>query len=120
MAGKGTVGRVEEVVPFIEDIAGRQQVVSFGAESSLNHDQCMIGDNQISLARAVHAALDKATSIVGTGRVDAFAAPIGKAQRLAPADQIHKPGREVAAKIAVSRRGRPAQQKAESDGFAVA
>jgi hypothetical protein len=94
---EGTVGRFEQVVTFIEDIAGRHRRVVEPAERRLRHHQRMVGDNDAGVARRAHVLLDKAAAEMRAGRMDALAAPVG--QRIDPPapDQLGEPAREIAA-----------------------
>ena len=79
---EGAVGGVEHVVALVEDIARRQVAVVEPAERRLDHHQRMVGDDDARAARAAHALLDEAAVVMRAGAVDAFAAPVGEAQRL--------------------------------------
>ena len=53
-------------------------------DGRLMQDERMIGDDDIGLAGGTHGALDEAFAVMRAGGIDAFAAPVGEAER-APA-----------------------------------
>ena len=78
-------------------------------ERRLGHHQGVVGDHQIGAPGPAHTALDEAFAVMGAGRVDALAAPVGQSQGAAVADQPDQPGGKVAAHhVAVAGRPGPA------------
>src|SRR6185503_5234511 len=87
MARKGAVGRVEQMMALIENepakISGYFLLSAVGrAERMVDRDlmqhQSMIGDDDLRLAACPDSLLDEASSIMRTGRINAFAPPVGK------------------------------------------
>ena len=88
----------------------RRLATVIAANGRLDHHQRVVGDYQIGAPRLAHRFLDEAFAVMGTGRMDAFAAPVGQAQGAGAAQQIAEPGGKVAAhQIAVSGGQRPAR-----------
>ena len=53
MGAEGAVGGAEEVMPFVEDIAGGEALfVLSGTHRRLHHHQRMVGDDDLGLFRA--------------------------------------------------------------------
>ena len=50
-------------------------------DGRLVQDERMVGDDEIGLAALHHGALDEAFAVMRAGRIDAFAAPVGEAER---------------------------------------
>ncbi len=104
------------MMAFIEDIACRK-ILLFRTERRLDHHQRVVGDHDLRLARAAHAALDEAAAVMRAGGIDAFAAAIRKAGGAPLAENIRQPAGEIAARhVAIARRHRPACHQAEGDG----
>ena len=53
MRGKGGIGGIEEMMAFVEDVAQRcgVRIVRPPPVARLNHDQRVVGDDDIGLAR---------------------------------------------------------------------
>ena len=112
--GKGAVRCCEQVVTFVEDIAGRHGCVVEPTECGLGHDQRMVGDDDARLSCLANVLLDKAAVILRAGRVDAFAAAVGKPVDAAKSDQLGEPAREVSGhQISRVGRGDPAGDQPE-------
>jgi len=115
--GKGAVGGLEEMMAFVEDVAGRQLPVVAAAHGGLDHHQGMVGDHDVGLARGAHRALDEALLVVLAGGVDALAAPVGEAEGAQGAEEVDKPAGKVAADHVAAPRARgPARHQAEGHG----
>ena len=131
MPGKGAVGGVEQMMAFVEDqpahgagllllficLGGPSDLV----DGSLAQHQGMIGDDDVGLAGGARRSLDEAFAVMRAGGIDAFAAPVGEAERAGEAvagiagdiaGQAHEPGGEIAADhVAVAARQRPARDE---------
>ena len=75
---KGAVGGLEQVVAFVENVAGRHRRVVEPAKRRLGHDQRMVGDDEARAARLADVLFDKAAAKMWAGGVHAFAAPVGE------------------------------------------
>jgi hypothetical protein len=140
MAGEGRVRRIEQMMALVEDDAadaaggcffflGRghaQRMVDGG----LVQHQRVVGDDDRGIAPGAHRTLDEAAAVMRAGGIDAFAAPVGKAQRLRGdaaalaverkvVEQRQDPGGEVAPHhVAVAREPRPARDERGEQGRA--
>ena len=85
--GEGAVDRLEQVMAFVEHVAGRQALI-LRAQRRLDHHQRVVGDHDVGLARAAHRALDEAAAVMRAGAVDAFAAPVGEAADARGAEDV--------------------------------
>ena len=85
------------MVAFIEYQPGRHVAVIQPAERCLGHHQRMVGDHDVGAPRLTHGAFDEAFAVMGAGRIDALAAPVGESQCVAVAHQIRQPVGEIAA-----------------------
>ena len=92
---KGAVGGIQQVVAFVEDIAGRDGRIIEPAESGLRHDQRMISDNDARLPRLADVLLDETAAKMRAGRVYALAAAIGQPTNPAATDEFGEPAREI-------------------------
>ncbi len=93
---KGAVGGLQQVVTFVEDVAGRDGCIVEPAESSLRHDQRMVGDDDARLPRLADVLLDKTAAKMRAGRVYALAAPIGEPTYPTASDEFAEPSRKIA------------------------
>ena len=134
--GKGAVGGVEQMVALVEDDAfeGGGLPVLFQAargagpvEGGLGHDQGVIGDDEVGSTAGADGLFDETGPVVGTGGVDAFAAPVDQIAGARPADpggdreQARQPAGEVAAgHVAVAAVQGPAAGQGQADQVAVA
>ena len=59
---EGAVGGVENMVAFVEHVAGGHVVVVEPAPDGLRHDQRVVGDHEIGLARVADDVLDDAAA----------------------------------------------------------
>ena len=78
--GERGIGGGEHVMAFVEDVTRRQVGVIETAERRLGHHQGVVGDDDLGPSRAPHRLLDEAFVVMAAGRIDAFAAPVGKAK----------------------------------------
>ena len=74
------IGGGEHVMAFVEHVTHRQVGVVETAERRLGHHQGVVGDDDLGPSRAPHRLLDEAFVVMAAGRIDAFAAPVGKAE----------------------------------------
>ncbi|MNK72777.1 hypothetical protein D3C87_922610 [compost metagenome] len=133
--GEGAVGGVEEVVALVEDDAFQRRRLAVlllaarragAVEGGLGHDQGVVGHDQIGPAAGANGLLDEAQTIVGTGGVDAFAAPVdqvGRAGLMAGGggEQAGQPAGIVAPRhVAVAAVRGPAAGQPHADQVAVA
>src|SRR5262252_7910699 len=81
---------------LIKDIAGRDRRIVETAESSLRHDQSVVGDDNSRLPRFADVLLDKAAAEMRAGRVHAFAAAVGEPTHPTATDQLREPAWKVA------------------------
>ena len=78
--GERLIGGGEHVMAFVEDVTRRQVGVIETAERRLGHHQGVVGDDDLGPSGAPHRLLDEAFVVMAAGRIDAFAAPVGKAK----------------------------------------
>ncbi len=108
MRGECGIDGGEEMMALVEDVARGERLL-LGAEGRLDHHQSVVGDDDLGLAGAAHAALDEALAVVRTGGVDAFTTPIREAER-APGARMSgsQPGRSPPAmspsRVAIAQR----------------
>ena len=62
-----------------------------------DHDQRMIGDDDIGIMRTQARFFDKTLAVMPAGRMDTFTPPVGKTHCRAMPKQINEPGRKGAA-----------------------
>ena len=93
---KGVIGRLQQMMAFVEYIAGRHGGIVEPAERGLRHDKSVIGDDDPGIACAADILLDKATTKMLAGGMDALAAAVGEAIDATTADQFGKPAGEIA------------------------
>ncbi len=92
-------------------------------ERCLAHDERVIGDHDFRAPGLPDRALDEAFAEMGTGGIDAFAAPVGQRLRAAPRprpgwirETLRQPGRKIAAHhVAIPAGAGPARDKADGD-----
>ena len=94
---------VEQMMTFIEHVTKWSTgIIGFRADRvarCVRHHECMIGDDDIGVARAANAVFDETSAVMGAGRVNAFAAPVG--QFVSPEFRRQKAGQSFAGHIAV-------------------
>ena len=96
---------------LVEDIAQRRTGI-LAAERGGDHHQGVVGDHDVGVAGLARRPLDEAFAVVGAGRIDALAAPVGQPERAAMAEQLDQPGGEIAADhVAVAAGERPARHQ---------
>ncbi len=114
---KGVVGGIQQVVTFVEDIAGRDGCIVEPAESGLRHDQRMVRDDDARLPRLADVFLDETAVKMRAGRVYALAAAIGEPTDPAAADELGEPTRKIAGhQVAGLARDDPARDQPEMPG----
>ena len=112
--GERPVRRIEHVVAFVEHVAGRNRAVVEPAPRGLGHHQGMVGNDKLRAARPADRVFDEAAPPVRAGGMDAFAAPVRKAEDGGRAEQFGEPAGQVAAlDVAIGRDQRPAGNQAE-------
>ena len=112
--GERRIGGVEQVVAFVEHVAGRHGVVVQPAPGGLRHHQGVVGHHQFGGAGAADGVFDEAFPPMGAGGVDALAAAVGQAGDQGGAEQFGEPAGQVAAlQVAVVGRQRPADDQAQ-------
>src|SRR4051794_21518462 len=92
---KGAVGGIQQMVAFVEDIAGRDGGVVEPAERGLRHDERVVGDDDARLPRLADILFDKTAAKMGAGRVYALAAAIGEPADPASSDEFAEPPRKI-------------------------
>ncbi|UZO97950.1 Hypothetical protein RMHFA_05761 [Roseomonas mucosa] len=108
LGGEGGVGGIEDVVAFVEDIAHGGTVLA-AAQRGLDHDQGVVGHDQLRPGGAADGMLHEAAAPVRAAGMDAFAAPVGEVGHRTVGEELGDPAGKVAAlHVAVPRRHRPA------------
>jgi len=93
--GKRAVGRFEQMMAFIEDIAGWYRRVVQPTERRLRHHERVVGDNNARLPCLADVFLDKAAAEVRASRVHAFAAPIRQPSDPPSPNKLGEPARKI-------------------------
>ena len=115
-SGERPVRRVEHVMAFVENVSGRHRAVVEAAPRGLGHHQGVIGNDKLRPARPADRVFDEAATPMRAGGVDAFAAPVGKAEDGGRAEQFGEPAGQVASlDVAIGRDQRPAGNQAEQN-----
>ena len=115
--GECAVGGLQQVMAFVEDIAGRNSRIIEPAESGLRHHQGVVGDNNLRLPCLANVLFDKAAPKMRTGRVHALAAAIGQPADPTAPNELGEPAGKVAGHQ-ITRLGRsdPAGYQSEMAG----
>ena len=105
--GKGRIGCVEQVVPFVKDDA-RRAACFLAPARCVDHHQRMVGDDDVGLCRGTAGPLDEAFAVMRAARIDALAAPVGERGRAVAPEQGRQPAGQIAADhVAIGSEGRP-------------
>ena len=88
--GEGGIGGLEHVVAFVKDQPGGPLCMVAPARR-VDHDQRVVGDDQVSLRRGPRRAFDEALPVMRAPGIDAFAAPVGQRGNASLAEQRTEP-----------------------------
>ena len=114
--GEHRIGGIEQVVSFVEDVAGGAGG-EFATARGVDHDQRMVGDDDIGLGGGTRGMLDEAFAIMRAAGIDTLAAPIGQRGGAVAAEQRRQPAGQVAADhVAVRAICRPARHQLRQNG----
>ena len=106
---------IEQVMPLVEDVAGRAGR-EFATARGIDHHQRMVGDHQVRLCRRARGAFDEAFAIMRATGIDALATPVGQRGGAVAAEQRGQPPRQIAAHhVAVVGIGGPARDQMRQD-----
>ena len=98
-------------MPLVEDITGRPRLC-LPAACGVDHDQRMIGNDDIRLHRRARRMFDEAFPVMRAARIDTFAAPVGQRGRAVTAKQGGQPAGQVTPDhVAIGGVGRPARDQ---------
>src|SRR5690606_6535937 len=103
--GKHRIGSIEQMMAFVKDQAcGRVLLITASAQSSaqspsggIDHDQRMIGYDNIGLLAGAGGFFDEAFAVMGAARINTFASPVGQRSGSVAAEQCRQPAGQVAA-----------------------
>ena len=91
--GEGRIGGVEQMVPLVEHDA-RRRPAFVAATRGIDHDERVVGDDEVGVLAGAGGALDEAAAVMGAAGIDAFAAPVGQRRSAGAAEsEVSQPGR---------------------------
>src|SRR3546814_609456 len=109
--GKGRIGSIEQMVSLIENDP-RGPVTRLPPSRRIDHDQSVIGDNEISISACPRCAFDEAFAIMRTTSIDALPASVGKSGGAIATEQGRQPSGQVATDhVAILGESRPARHQ---------
>ncbi len=119
--GEGSIGGIEDMMPFVEHVAQRHRRIVKAAAPvpvvrRLRHHQGVVGEHQIGGAGAADRVLHEAAAPMRAGGMDALPAPVGERAERGRPEQLGQPAGQVAAlDVAAGADQRPAGDQAERD-----
>ena len=91
----------------------------FTASRGVDHDERVVGDDDVGLGTGAGGTFDEAFSVVRAAGIDALAAPVGERVGAGAAEQHGQPAGKVAADhVAIGRVGGPARHQLREDAGA--